>query len=387
MTNDLSFTGERFLPECSGEIAYEHWHRYAFARRFVGGKHVLDAACGEGYGTALLSRSAECAWGLDIDCTAVAHATASYGQDPRARFIAGSCAELPFADASFDVVVSFETVEHLEQADQTHMIAEFARVLRPEGVLVISSPNKALYSDARNFQNEFHLHELYRDDLHALLTPRFPVLRWWRQRLAYLSGLWGEEAAGTSAEAWLGDGDAVRPYEGPDAMYFVVIAAKSAAALPADDRRVSLFLDSEETEMARAEHHARETLRLDALLKDRDVALAQRSAHVLHLESLLLEHQRVVAQRDADLAARDAAALERERELARSSAAAAKLQAHLAEVESQSKRMSAALAAQERIIEYRQTGRWWLELPWLGPGGGVGSNLYLTVQLYNSSKP
>ena len=49
------FTGERFMPGCSGEIAYEHWHRYAFARRFVGGKRVLDAACGEGYGSALLS--------------------------------------------------------------------------------------------------------------------------------------------------------------------------------------------------------------------------------------------------------------------------------------------------------------------------------------------
>ena len=58
-TSAGEFTGERFLPSCSGEIAYEHWHRYAFARRFVQGKRVLDAACGEGYGTALLGAFAK----------------------------------------------------------------------------------------------------------------------------------------------------------------------------------------------------------------------------------------------------------------------------------------------------------------------------------------
>lgn len=51
----LPFTGERFTPECVREIAYEHWHRYAFAMSLVEGKQVLDAACGEGFGAALLA--------------------------------------------------------------------------------------------------------------------------------------------------------------------------------------------------------------------------------------------------------------------------------------------------------------------------------------------
>src|ERR1700675_1723025 len=107
---DLTFTGERFLPACPGEIAYEHWHRYAFARRFVAGKRVLDAASGEGYGSALLGQAAASVVGVDIDRPTVAHASTRYGDGARVRFVEGSCTELPLPDASFDVIVSFETI-------------------------------------------------------------------------------------------------------------------------------------------------------------------------------------------------------------------------------------------------------------------------------------
>ena len=160
---EIPFTGERFLPGCAGEIAYEHWHRYAFARRFAAGKRVLDAACGEGYGTALLGKVASDVVGIDIDGPTIAHASARYGDRARVRFIEGSCTELPLPDTSIDVVVSFETIEHLREADQPRMLAEFARVLVAGGLVVISSPNKRYYSDERNYVNEFHLHELYRD--------------------------------------------------------------------------------------------------------------------------------------------------------------------------------------------------------------------------------
>ena len=72
----LAFTGERFTPECVREIWYEHWHRYAFAQRFAAGKRVLDAACGEGYGTAMLAGTAAQAVGIDIDAASIAHARA-----------------------------------------------------------------------------------------------------------------------------------------------------------------------------------------------------------------------------------------------------------------------------------------------------------------------
>jgi len=172
----IEFTGERFVPWLSGEIAYEHWHRYAFARRFVAGRRVLDAACGEGYGTALLAKSAAQAIGLDVDPAAIAHARSAYAGRPHLAYECGSVAAIPLPDASVDVVVSFETIEHLPAADQPVMIAEFERVLAPGGLLLISSPDKRTYSDARGYHNEFHVRELYRDQLEALLSAEFPAL-------------------------------------------------------------------------------------------------------------------------------------------------------------------------------------------------------------------
>src|SRR5437660_11864432 len=134
------FTGERFLPSCNGEIAYEHWHRYAFARRFVGGKRVLDAACGEGYGTALLGTVASSVIGIDIDMATIDRARATYGDGKRVRFIASSCTGLPLPPASIDVVVSFETIEHLTAADQPGMLIALARVPTPGGTQALPPP-------------------------------------------------------------------------------------------------------------------------------------------------------------------------------------------------------------------------------------------------------
>src|SRR2546421_11896747 len=100
LTTIPEFTGERFLPSCSGEIAYEHWHRYFFARRFVAGRRVLDAACGEGYGSALLSEGASDVVGVDIDAATVAHARANYPGRGNLRFVAGTLVGLPLPEAS-----------------------------------------------------------------------------------------------------------------------------------------------------------------------------------------------------------------------------------------------------------------------------------------------
>src|SRR5215212_8657372 len=104
---ELVFTGERFLPECSGEIWLEHWHRYHFAAMLARDCRVLDAAAGEGYGSALLAAAAAAVTGLDASADAVSHAQATYGYLSNLRFVAGDCAALPFSDGSFDLVVSF----------------------------------------------------------------------------------------------------------------------------------------------------------------------------------------------------------------------------------------------------------------------------------------
>lgn len=243
----LEFTGERFTPETAGEIWYEHWHRYSMMLPLARGARVVDAACGEGYGSALLAGVAAEVTGVDLSEQAIAHARARYGDKGNLRFVQASVAKLPLPDASADLIVSFETIEHLHQ--QEAMLAEFRRVLAPGGLLAISSPNKPVYSDARGYNNEFHVRELTRDQLAALLAPGFPRQRWHGQRLQFHSLIWPEQPADTSLSLetlGVAAGLAGAPLPMPEPMYFLVICGGPTALLP-DSQRVSLFADAEQS--------------------------------------------------------------------------------------------------------------------------------------------
>lgn len=178
----LEFTGERYVPEESGDIQLEHMHRYALAKRLAAGKRVLDLACGEGYGSMQLIETAVCVTGIDVDPRAISHARMRY-RKAGLHFVAGSAASLPVSDRSFDLVVSFETIEHLHQ--QEEMLAEIRRVLTEDGLLLISSPNKLNYTDAAGYANPFHVKELYQEDFEYLLRRYFRHVALFGQRLAY----------------------------------------------------------------------------------------------------------------------------------------------------------------------------------------------------------
>jgi SAM-dependent methyltransferase len=364
MSTTLPFTGERFVPGTEGEIAHEHWHRYFFARRFAAGRRVLDVACGEGYGSALLSEVASNVVGVDIDALSVCHARANYASRGNLSFLEGSITALPLPPASVDSIISFETVEHLDAADQRPMIAEFARVLAPGGLVLLSSPNRPEYSDARSYANPFHRHELDRDELARLLDAGFPARQWYRQRRYFGSALWAEEA-GDAFEAWSAGVDGAGRAEMPDAMYFVVIAARDAADLPRAEPALSLFSDRGDREWQHIEEQAREVLRLDALVRDRDAALDRQTWHIRHLEGLVAERDAQIVAANAALndvraqLSRAIAELASESERARSAAEA------VVALQNECGRFERAVAAQERIIAYRQSARWWLKLPWL----------------------
>ena len=257
MTASLPFTGERFTPEARGAIWYEHWHRYCVVLPAVAGKRVLDAACGEGYGSALLARAASEVVGVDTDDAATAHVSGRYADRSNLRFVSGSCDALPVGDASVDRVISFETIEHLSA--QAAMLAEFRRVLAPGGALIISSPNKDIYSGESGYRNHFHVHELDRADLETMLREGFPQQQWYAQRALAHSLLWREGAMASRAAEFLAFVDGrieVRSVPAPP-MYFLVVCGDAEAVLPElpalsvfDDGALSLYRDYERALLA-----------------------------------------------------------------------------------------------------------------------------------------
>jgi SAM-dependent methyltransferase len=171
----LEYTGERLVPEfAGGSTFWAHIYRYRFALQFVLGKSVLDIACGEGYGSAALSTRAKNVIGMDVSYEAIEHARSRYGLDARI----GSAEAMPLPDASVDTVVSFETIEHLSSPPE--FIRECHRVLRPEGQLVISTPNRDVYSGDHS-QNPFHHTEMNEEEFAEVLRPHFTVTGWYGQ--------------------------------------------------------------------------------------------------------------------------------------------------------------------------------------------------------------
>ena len=257
-TSALPFTGERFTPECVREIWYEHWHRYVFAKNLAKGLRVLDAACGEGYGSALLADGASEVIGVDIDAASIGHARERYGARANLSYEQGDATLLDFPPGRFDLVVCFETLEHVQA--QERMIAGFARVLTDDGLLIISSPDRHAYSEVSGFRNEFHVRELYRDELLALLRPHFPSLELFGQKLLFQSTIWSLEGSSQGYETRTADraGEAVAPRLDYAPLYFVAVCAKRA--LPECMPALSLFGDRDETVYGHYNHEVRKNM-------------------------------------------------------------------------------------------------------------------------------
>jgi ubiquinone/menaquinone biosynthesis C-methylase UbiE/glycosyltransferase involved in cell wall biosynthesis len=190
--SQLPWTGERYLPQITGEIQLEHVHRYLVAREYAKDKDVLDIACGEGFGSAILANAARSVIGVDIAADAVKHASIRYRLD-NVQFQQGSCAAIPLDSDSIDLVVSFETIEHHDA--HKAMMAEIKRVLRPGGLVIISSPDKKEYSILPNYRNPFHVRELFKEEFEDLLRAYFKNLALLSQRIVYGSGILPEAGA------------------------------------------------------------------------------------------------------------------------------------------------------------------------------------------------
>lgn len=176
-TSVLDYTGERMVPEAADPNTFwEHVYRYKFATQFVKDKRVLDVACGEGYGTAaLLKAGAKSVIGVDISEEACLHASAKYGVET----IVGSAENIPLPNKSVDLIVSFETIEHLIKPEI--FLKECVRVLTDKGQIIVSTPNRDIYSE-QGHHNSFSRHEMNKAEFVSLLNIYFNELKLFTQR-------------------------------------------------------------------------------------------------------------------------------------------------------------------------------------------------------------
>lgn len=282
--SELPFTGERFVPSERGRIAYEHYHRYATCLDAANGKVVLDVASGEGYGAALLAGSAKRVIGVEIDQVSVRHARNAYGDLPNLSFVVSDCRSMPLKSKSVDLITSFETIEHIERQDE--MIREFVRLLRPNGLLIVSSPDRTIYSEKTGYKNPFHVHELVHGQFVRLFQKQFRHVRVFRQRLAIASFILPDVAIGREAlqSYMIGDhGTRAGSRALADSVYSIVVCGQNDDAL--NSFSPSVHLDPEDDLLLQ---HEVEIQHVSTERKAREIA-EQSNATITHALDLVTE--------------------------------------------------------------------------------------------------
>ena len=322
----IDWTGERCVPWAPDvQVVYEHFHRYLWASRCVAGRRVLDLGSGEGFGAAILAGVAKSVDGIDVDAGSVEHSRVNYSA-ANLRFSRGDARDLAgFDDDSFGAVVAFEVIEHLREQEQ--VMTEIARVLVEGGLLVISTPDRRLYSDASGPQNPFHERELDYTEFASLLAAHFPHTAVWGQRTAAGSRLDRLDADESRAEAIPNFflervGDDWRLAGKPAALYLVALA--STAPLPAlpDTSTLSdcgLEIVRVQERVAQTATHEREVAQAQSEMALAEQTLASADEHRKALAELgdrLLAAQEATHEREVAVARFETALVQRDREFA-----------------------------------------------------------------------
>jgi SAM-dependent methyltransferase len=157
-------------------LGCQHVARYRFAASLLQGSSILDIACGTGYGSAMLARDRKrMVTGMDVSAEAIADAAATW-TGPNLVFRRADALAIDLPDCSIDSVVSFETIEHVR--DPARFLEEMARILRPRGRLILSTPDRRFYSPGAapgHSHNPYHPSEMTAAELLAVVGTRFRI--------------------------------------------------------------------------------------------------------------------------------------------------------------------------------------------------------------------
>lgn len=321
MQNDLAQArdgiSERFAPEQDRGrlIEAEHLARYRWATQAADGQRVLDAGCGTAYGSRLLAE-AGAREVVGVDIAQVVVETVAPSMPEGVRLVTGDLRKLTFANGEFDLVICFEVIEHVE--DPAVVLDELVRVLAPDGLLLISSPNPEVYPPG----NPHHLHELTPAELEAELTSRLDNVRLLRQDDHIVSAL--HERDGDPAGLRLDDVTADANRDSGSEVYTVAVASRSTLPdlpglavltgtlelrewLAAADVQTAAIADKDNY-IVELETRLQERDRLSELLVDAEQRLAK--VPELNLRIADLEHELGAARGAEQVARREAQELD-----------------------------------------------------------------------------
>lgn len=332
----MRFTGERLTGTVSGQIEIEHLHRYFFAREMARGKVVLDIACGEGYGASLIAQTARSVVGMDVSSDAVAHASQSYRQD-NLSFRVADARRIDADDDAFDMVASFETLEHFYEHEAFY--AELRRVLRPGGLLLISTPDRDVYSPDGSIANGYHVRELTRAEFETGLGAVFPHVSILLQRPMIGSLILAANPSSSSVQGPFFD------RRGPDrfeangglarALYLLAIASDQ----PVQSPFASAYIETSQLALREAEI-------------ERRFAAQQAASDRLLLETQNETERRVIAERSQVEHRMIVKQVEMERRLAKSEAISAQHNQAMS-------RLAGEAAAMQATLNYMLSSKSW----------------------------
>ena len=278
---------------------YEYLHRYRFTKEFVRGKKVLNLACGEGYGSFMLSEEADSVVGIDIDGLAINHARSKHIKE-NLEFVKGSVTDVPIEEEKlFDVIVYFEAMESIQKYDKLMM--EVKRLLKPDGIFIVSTLNKNIPSDQPHDQPTFHLKGLYFDEFKDLLSKNFKNVFFYGQKVYPSSNIFPIDKGSMVSRVFTIE-------KGDEEFLFLPVGKKMARSLIAVASNGNLDLNGLEGETYLVDISEALFKQKDARIGILESAVKDRNAQISTLEG-------VVREKEAEAEGLRAGLAEKEREV------------------------------------------------------------------------